>query len=94
MRMIAWMLGGVLGLCGVGTAQQLKITKIDPPNWYAGLPKAMLLVKWGGADGGDIFAFGCWAEGGADGGVGERALGTGLAVGFTGKCGRPWSCGR
>lgn len=35
----------VLGLADALPAQAPQITKIDPPNWYAGLPPAMLLVR-------------------------------------------------
>jgi len=50
-----------LVLCGATGAQTLgalssngdvlRITKVDPPNWWAGMPKPMLLVRGEGLNG-------------------------------------------
>ena len=45
----------VVGLAGAGAQQDtLKILKVDPPNWYATLPKPMLLVRGEGLRGAAI----------------------------------------
>ncbi len=42
----------VLICCGFAAAQQrLTMTKVDPPNWWAGMPKPMLLVRGEGLRG-------------------------------------------
>ena len=68
------------GACGVGlgwvmvllagsvaTAQggRLAIEKVDPPNWWAGMPKAMLLVRGEGLRGATFSVSGGEPKGGA-----------------------------
>src|SRR3984885_13784155 len=40
-----------LVLCGAAPGQAPRITKVDPPNWWAKMPKPMLLVKGEHLDG-------------------------------------------
>ncbi|WP_260472998.1 alpha-amylase family glycosyl hydrolase [Edaphobacter aggregans] len=49
-RCSRWLMCGVFGaalVCGLGeaVAQAPRMTKVDPPNWWAEMPKAMLLVQ-------------------------------------------------
>jgi glycosidase len=46
----AMVLGSVRGAAQVG-AKTLKMEKVDPPNWWAGMPKPMLLVRGEGLEG-------------------------------------------
>lgn len=44
-----------MGLAALGAVgQSLRVEKVDPPNWYAGLPKPMLLVSGEGLRGATI----------------------------------------
>ena len=46
-----WMLAGLMsglmvGMAAVAAAQDaVRMEKVDPPNWWAGMPAPMLLVK-------------------------------------------------
>lgn len=48
---ITWALGVMVSVLGATAQEPLKIVKVDPPNWYATLPKPMLLVRGEGLTG-------------------------------------------
>ncbi|MFC6645260.1 alpha-amylase family glycosyl hydrolase [Granulicella cerasi] len=42
--MFRWLSAALVGFAFVGAQAQVKIDKVDPPNWWASMPKPMLLV--------------------------------------------------
>jgi hypothetical protein len=44
-------LGAVPAIAQAQAAESLKIVKVDPPNWWVGMPKPMLLVRGEGLGG-------------------------------------------
>jgi glycosidase len=50
-RCVAVQVLGALVVCGAAAQEPVKLIKVDPPNWWASMPKPMLLVRGEGLRG-------------------------------------------